>query len=246
MPAMDPALRRIPFLFMRHIAFGRHAIELGGWCGRTAEPCPSVVMDSVARDEAVSDEEEPTTGGSFSRRKMQRNRMRWHGCYWRCCVVSCVPVAELDGPLKEHALAHLVYHESPAYLLPGRTHSGGMASGYECPPEAYFVSVHAAFSGVLGFSDATPEHGANVDGTGRWVPAVELDAEAQDAGCAGWAGNAEKKLGVVLGGYVARLAELATRVTAVFGQLQRRAIDLESLTEAEASNEAALGDEMEE
>ncbi|KAA1474769.1 hypothetical protein DENSPDRAFT_841398 [Dentipellis sp. KUC8613] len=213
------------------------------------------------------------------------------------------PAVELDGLLKElslsrssdpaqslidQELARLLHHESLAYPLPGSTHTGGTASGYEHPPDAYIASAQAAvrseLAGVLGFPNATPEQiqegilalaKANADtemdadatswaqlrsrlvldaATGRWVPATELDAEARHAGHAaalraakdtmareaGRAAKVEKKLGVVLGGYVARSAELAARVTTAFGELQRGAIDLESFVRLRAA-ETAVG-----
>ncbi|KAI0062211.1 hypothetical protein BV25DRAFT_1825641 [Artomyces pyxidatus] len=79
-------------------------------------------------------------------------------------------------------------------------------------------------------------------GSGAWVPAEELDAEGRAAGYAALleesratmareaarAAKVEKKLGITLGGYIARAKDLSGKVTSAFDGLAETAVDLES------------------
>jgi pre-mRNA-splicing factor CDC5/CEF1 len=90
--------------------------------------------------------------------------------------------------------------------------------------------------------------------SGTWVPAEDLDADARAAGYkaaleerraaiareAGRAAKVEKKLGVVLGGYGARAAELGKRLGSAGAAMREAAIEYESFARLRGT-ESAMG-----
>jgi pre-mRNA-splicing factor CDC5/CEF1 len=87
-----------------------------------------------------------------------------------------------------------------------------------------------------------------------WVPADQVDADARGAGYkaaleerksavareAGRAAKVEKKLGVVLGGYVARADELGRRLGTAAAGIRETAVEYESFSRLRAT-ETAMG-----
>jgi pre-mRNA-splicing factor CDC5/CEF1 len=110
--------------------------------------------------------------------------------------------------------------------------------------------VHVRSTLVLVAAEAT---GAGASGT-SWVPADGLDAETRAAGYkavleerraaiareATRAAKVEKKLGVVLGGYVVRATELGKRLGEAGGAIREAAIERESFEKLRVT-EAAVG-----
>ena len=90
--------------------------------------------------------------------------------------------------------------------------------------------------------------------SGTWVPADHLDADARAAGCsvvleerrasvgreAARAAKVEKKLGVMLGGYVARADELGRRLGTAGTAIREVAVEHESFARLQAT-ESAMG-----
>lgn len=163
----------------------------------------------------------------------------------------------------------LVHHESVVYPLPGTTQAGTSESLYDPPDdealEAAKIAIHSELATLVGSpnADTAQIHAElaalvgfpSVDTAARtWVEAITPGPSSGAGGYsyllhsghqlmtkqANKAAKAEKKLGVILGGYQQRAQVLSERMAKAFSEMQKAQVDYNSFS-CLRENETVIG-----